>query len=159
MEAIVAVYADWGIGANGTQPIVVSEDRKHFREITQGSAIIVGRRTLEDFPHGKPLKGRTNIVLTSSDAPIKDAVIVKSVSQAAAEAQKHPRAIVVGGASVYNEMFSYIEKVHITKIECTPKSDVFFPNLDDMPDWHITQDSGELESENLKYRFITYEKK
>ena len=63
LEAIVAVYSDWGIGANGTQPVVVKADRRHFREVTGGSAVIVGRRTLADFPGGRPLKGRENIVL------------------------------------------------------------------------------------------------
>lgn len=158
MEAIVAVYADWGIGCGGTQPIVISEDRKRFRDITQGSAVIAGRKTLEDFPNGKPLKNRPNIVLTSSMDAIEGAVVVNSVSQAVAEAQKHPRAIIIGGASVYSAMFDYMDKVYITKIECTPKSDVFFPNLDDRPEWHITHDSGELQSENIKYRFLIYER-
>ena len=64
MKAIVAVYDDWGIGANGTQPVAVSADRKFFRETTRGSAVIVGRRTLADFPGGKPLPNRVNIVIT-----------------------------------------------------------------------------------------------
>jgi dihydrofolate reductase len=54
LEAIVAVYSDWGIGADGTQPVVVKADRRHFREVTGGSAVIVGRRTLADFPGGRP---------------------------------------------------------------------------------------------------------
>ena len=59
MDAIVAVYADWGIGAKGTQPLVIPADRRRFRELTMGAAVIVGRRTLEDFPGGKPLPGRS----------------------------------------------------------------------------------------------------
>ena len=64
MELIVAVYDDWGIGKDGTQPIALSADRKFFRETTRGAAIIVGRRTVEDFPGQKPLPGRENILLT-----------------------------------------------------------------------------------------------
>ena len=64
MEAIVAVYTDWGIGSEGTQPIVVPEDRRRFAEITKGSTLIVGSKTLLDLPGGKPLAGRRNIVLT-----------------------------------------------------------------------------------------------
>ena len=70
MEAIVAVYSDWGIGRNGTQPVVLKADRAHFRNLTAGAAVIVGRRTLGDFPGGKPLKGRYNIVVTSSVEPV-----------------------------------------------------------------------------------------
>ena len=58
MDAIVAVYADWGIGAKGTQPLVIPADRRRFRALTMGAAVIVGRRTLDDFPGGRPLPGR-----------------------------------------------------------------------------------------------------
>ena len=57
MDAIVAVYSDWGIGADGTQPVVLKADRQHFVELTRGRTVIVGRRTLADFPGGRPLKG------------------------------------------------------------------------------------------------------
>ena len=67
MDAIVAVYSDWGIGAKGTQPLVIPADRKHFRDLTQGAAVIVGRKTLGDFPGGRPLKGRHNIVVTRQE--------------------------------------------------------------------------------------------
>ena len=82
MEAIVAVYEHWGIGCCGTQPVVVSEDRKHFRNVTAGAAVIVGRKTLADFPGGKPLKNRTNIVITSQDIEIEGAIVVHSVEDA-----------------------------------------------------------------------------
>ena len=55
MDAIVAVYSDWGIGAGGTQPVVLHADRAHFRALTDGAAVIVGRATLADFPGGRPL--------------------------------------------------------------------------------------------------------
>ena len=64
MELIVAVYDDWGIGCCGTQPVALSADRKFFRETTKGAMVIVGRKTLGDFPGGKPLPGRTNVVLS-----------------------------------------------------------------------------------------------
>ena len=76
LEAIVAVYADWGIGLKGTQPVVLKADRKHFREITGSDAVIVGRRTMEDFPGGKPLKGRHNIVVTRQALEIEGAEVV-----------------------------------------------------------------------------------
>ena len=70
MEAIVAVYSDWGIGSGGTQPVVLKADRAHFKELTDGAAVIVGRKTLGDFPGGRPLKGRHNIVITRQDIEV-----------------------------------------------------------------------------------------
>ena len=80
LEAIVAVYDDWGIGDGVTQPVVLSADRAHFRSVTAGAAVIVGRKTMEDFPHGRPLKGRYNIVVTRQDMEIPEAEVVHSRS-------------------------------------------------------------------------------
>ena len=66
MELIVAVFDDWGIGKDGTQPIALSADRKFFRETTKGAMVIVGRKTLADFPGGRPLKGRPNLILSAT---------------------------------------------------------------------------------------------
>ena len=159
MEAIVAVYSDWGIGAGGTQPVVVKADRRHFREVTDGSAVIVGRKTLADFPGGKPLKNRVNIVLTKQDIEIEGAIVVHNLEDAVAEAEKHGRVFVIGGASVYEEFMPHINRVYITKIESTPHSDAFFENLDASESWHITDPGEELEEDGLRYRFITYERK
>ena len=135
MEAIVAVFSDWGIGSEGTQQVVLRADRQHFREITDGAAVIVGRRTMEDFPGGKPLKGRDNIVITRQDLTIEGAEVVHSALEAAAAASARDRAIVIGGATVYRQMLPWMDTVHITKIDLAPKSDSVFPNLDEMPDW------------------------
>ena len=75
MEAIVAVFSDWGIGSEGTQQVVLKADRRHFRELTDGAAVLVGRRTLGDFPGGRPLKGRHNIVLTRQAVEIEGAEV------------------------------------------------------------------------------------
>ena len=89
MDAIVAVYADWGIGAKGTQPLVIPADRRRFRELTMGAAVIVGRRTLEDFPGGKPLPGRENFVLSRRNITIEGAQVVHDPDEAVAAAAQH----------------------------------------------------------------------
>ena len=66
MELIVAVYDDWGIGRDGTQPVALSADRKFFRTTTRGAMVIAGRRTIEDFPGKQPLPGRVNVALSRS---------------------------------------------------------------------------------------------
>lgn len=159
IEAIVAVYGDWGIGAGGTQPIVVSADRKHFRDVTGTAAVIVGRKTLADFPGGKPLKNRKNIVLSRrSDLTVEGAVVVGSAEQALAEAAKHERVFVIGGASVYAELFPHIGRVFVTKLSCTPLSDAFFPNLDADPAWTVVDEGEPSEENGITYRFVTYER-
>ena len=96
MEAIVAVFSDWGIGSEGTQQVVLKADRRHFRELTDGAAVLVGRRTLGDFPGGRPLKGRHNIVVTRQDIRIEGAQVVHSTEEALAAAAEHPRCLVIG---------------------------------------------------------------
>ena len=157
MEAIVAVYSDWGIGRGGTQPVVLKADRAHFRELTAGAAVIVGRRTLGDFPGGKPLKGRDNLVVTRQELEIEGARVVHSTEDALAAAAEYPRCLVIGGASIYREFFPYLDTVHVTKIDLAPESDSFFPNLDTLDGWRC--EAGDWQEENgLRYCFCTYRK-
>ena len=157
MEAIVAVNADWGIGRDGTQSVVLKADRAHFRELTAGAAVIVGRRTLEDFPGGKPLKGRHNIVVTRQEIEIEGAQVVHSTEEALAAAAQYPRCLVIGGASIYRQFFPWLDTVHITKIDLAPESDSYFPNLDALEGWRC--EAGDwLEEDGLRYCFCTYRK-
>lgn len=158
LEAIVAVYAGWGIGAGGTQPLTLKADRRHFKELTDGAAVIVGRKTLADFPGGRPLKNRTNIVLTRRDITIEGAVAVHSVEEALAEALRYPRALVIGGESVYIAFLPHIHRIYLTKIDFSPHSDVFFPNLDADPVWHIADPGTEDEEDGVPFRFMVYER-
>ena len=159
LEAIVAVYGDWGIGADGTQPVTVSADRKHFRDLTMGAAVIVGRRTLADFPDGRPLKGRTNIVLSRTAEPVEGAVMARSAAEALEKAAEYPRALCIGGASVYKELFPHFTRVNVTKLDVTPHSDAFFPDLDADPAWRIAEESEEQEENGVRYRFLVYERR
>ena len=82
MELIVAVYDDWGIGRDGTQPIALSADRKFFRDTTRGAMVIVGRRTIADFPGQKPLPGRVNVALSRNAAEIPGFMVCRSPEEA-----------------------------------------------------------------------------
>ena len=158
MEAIVAVYTDWGIGSEGTQPIVVPEDRRRFAEITKGSTLIVGSKTLLDFPNGKPLAGRRNIVLTRQDCSVEGTETAHTPEDAIAMSAGDERTFVVGGATVYMAMFQYLDKIYVTKIDAMPKSDAYFPNLDSLPDWQLTE-SEHFTSGGVNCEFCVYEKK
>ena len=158
MQAIVAVYSDWGIGAKGTQPLVIPADRKRFRELTNGAAVIVGRKTLEDFPGGRPLKNRHNIVITRQNIEIEGAEVAHTTAEAVEAAQQHDACFVIGGASVFRQFFPYLDTVHVTKIGAAPFSDSFFPDLDADPDWVCSDAEPEQEHDGVTYQFCTYKK-
>ena len=159
MDAIVAVYSDWGIGAKGTQPLVIPADRKHFRDLTQGAAVIVGRKTLEDFPGGRPLKGRHNIVITRQNLTIEGAEVAHTTTEALRLAEKYDHCLVIGGDSVFRQFFPHLSRVFITKIAAAPHSDSFFPDLDADPEWICTEESAHETHDGVEYWLCTYEKK
>ena len=158
MEAIVAVYSDWGIGIDGTQPVVVKADRAHFIELTRGAAVIVGRKTLADFPGGRPLKGRNNIVISRQNIEIEGAEVAHTTDEALKLAEKYPRTLVLGGASVFRQFMPYLDKIHVTKIDLAPESDSFFENLDASPEWRMADEENWLDEDGLRYCFVTYER-
>jgi dihydrofolate reductase len=158
MEAIVAVFSDWGIGCAGTQQVVLKADRAHFRELTKDAAVIVGRRTLADFPGRKPLKGRHNIVVTRGNPEIEGAEIAHSTEEALRLAARWPRALVIGGASVYRQFLPYVDLVHVTKLDLAPESDSWFENLDASPLFRVREEGDWQEENGVRYRFLTYER-
>ena len=156
MELIVAVYDDWGIGKDGTQPIALSADRKFFRETTRGAMVIVGRKTLSDFPGGKPLPNRINVVLTKQDIHIPDVVICHSPKEAASIAKTAQRAMVIGGGSIYRQMLPFCDTAYITKVHTTPESDTFFPDLDKDPQWTMSEILMSGEENGIFYEMCLY---
>lgn len=159
MELIVAVYDDWGIGKNGTQPVALSADRKFFRETTRGAMVIVGRRTIEDFPGQKPLPGRVNVALTRSNTEIPGFTVCNSPAEAAELGKTAERAMVIGGGSIYRQMLPLCDKAYVTKVHCTPESDTYFPNLDQDPAWELTEVLQQGEENNVAYEMCLYTRK
>lgn len=158
MELIVAVYDDWGIGKDGTQPIALSADRKFFRETTKGAMVIVGRKTLADFPGGKPLPNRVNVVLTRQDTSIEGVITCRTVEEAVSLADTAERAMVIGGASIYQQMLPYCDTAYITKVHVTPESDAFFPNLDSDANWVLSQVLQSGEENGISYEVCLYKR-
>ena len=159
MELIVAVYDDWGIGRDGTQPIALSADRKFFREETRGALVIAGRRTIADFPGGKPLPGRVNVALTRSKTEIPGFTVCTSTEEAAEVAKTAPRAMVIGGGSIYRQMLPYCDTAYITKVHVTPESDTFFPNLDEDENWYLAETLQSGEENGIAYEMLLYKRK
>jgi dihydrofolate reductase len=159
MELIVAVYDDWGIGKDGTQPVALSADRKFFRETTRGAMVIVGRRTIEDFPGQKPLPGRVNVALTRTAKEIPGFTVCTSPEEAAALAATAERAMVIGGGSIYRQMLPLCDTAYVTKVHTTVDSDTFFPNLDEDPDWVLTEVLQSGEENGIFYEMCLYKRK
>ncbi len=159
MDLIVAVYDDWGIGKDGTQPIALSADRKFFRETTKGACVIVGRKTLADFPGGRPLPKRTNVVLTRQAMEIPDVITCRSPEAAVEIGKNHEKVFVIGGGSVYKTMLPYCNRAYITKVHCTPESDTFFPDLDADPAWQQEALLQSGEEDGITYEMIVYTRK
>lgn len=158
MELIAAVYDDWGIGAGGTQPVALSADRKFFRQVTKGATVIVGRRTVEDFPGQKPLPGRENILLSNRITELEGFRVCSGVEQALALAKNASRVFVIGGGSIYRQMLPYCHRAYITKVHAPVTSDTFFPNLDQDPRWTLTQTLQTGEENGILYEICLYQR-
>ncbi len=162
MNLIVAVDQNWAIGKNNQLLVRIPADQKFFRETTTGKVVVMGRKTLESFPNGQPLKNRTNIVLTrNKDYAVKGAVVVHSMDELHDELKKYNSedVFVIGGEKIYEQLLDECDVAHVTKIEFAYDADSYFPNLDENPDWEITGDSEEQTYFDLEYYFYRYEKK
>ena len=159
MDLIVAVYDDWGIGAEGTQPVALMADRKFFRETTKGAMVIVGRRTIQDFPGQKPLPGRVNVALTRQGGEIPGFTVCKSPEEAMELAKTVERAMVIGGGSIYKQMMDYCDTAYVTKVHTTPVSDTYFHNLDTDPNWTMEAVLQSGEENGIAYEMCLYRRK
>ncbi|MEF2837021.1 MAG: dihydrofolate reductase [Oscillospiraceae bacterium] len=159
MELIVAVYDDWGIGCEGTQPVALSVDRKFFREMTKGAMVIAGRRTIGDFPGKKPLPGRINVALTRTQQEIPGFIVCTSPEEAVELAKTVQRAMVIGGGSVYRQMLPYCDTAYITKVHTVIPCDTYFPNLDEMEDWYIAESMMSGEENGIGYEMLLYKRR
>jgi len=146
MNLIAAVDKNWAIGLNNKLLVRIPEDQKFFRNTTTGKVVVMGRKTLESFPQGQPLKNRTNIVLTrDKNYQKKDVVIVHSMEQLLEELKQYNSEdiYIIGGESIYRQMVDMCDIAHITKIDFEYMADSWFPNLDEKDEWEITADSEE----------------
>lgn len=161
MNLIVAVDKNWAIGNKNDLLVKIPADQRFFREETTGKVIIMGRKTLESFPQKKPLPNRTNIVISrKADYKVDGATVVGSIEEALelVKDYKSEDVFVIGGDSIYHQMLPYCDVAHITKINYAYEADTYFPNLDEMPEWKITEQSEEQTYYDLEYWFIKYEK-
>lgn len=161
MNLIVAVDKNWAIGNDNKLLVSIPQDMKFFRETTMGKVVVMGRKTLESFPGGQPLKKRTNIVLTrDKNYQVKDAIVVNTVDELLQELKKYDEEeiYVIGGESIYRQMLPYCKVAHVTKINHAYEADTYFPNLDEKGEWVVTGVSDEQTYFDLEYEFVRYER-
>lgn len=159
MKMIAAVSKSWGIGKEGELLFRIPADMKFFREKTTGAAVLMGRKTLDSFPGGKPLKNRVNIVLTKNKDFSREGVVVCNTSEEAlAEAKKYPEVFVIGGADIYKLFLSECSEAYITKVDADAPADKFIDNLDARPEWRLEKKSETQQDNGYKFCFCLYKR-
>ena len=157
MRAIFCADEKWGIGKDNGLLFSLPKDMKFFRETTKGKVVVMGRKTLESFPGGQPLKGRVNIVLSSKE-PKEGTVGVKSLDALFELLKNYPEdeVFVIGGESVYNALLPYCSEVYVTKVAADGKADTFVPDLDKEEAFVLAAEGEPVEDNGYTLRFCTY---
>lgn len=162
MNIIVCVDANWGIGYKNELLVRIPSDQKFFRETTTGKVVVMGRKTLDSFPQGKPLKNRTNIVITSNKELEKrdEEIYVNSVEECLELLKNYNEddIYIIGGASVYKQFLPYCSKALVTRVDREFSADTYFPDLDKDPEWKITKESDEQTYFDNTFEFLVYER-
>jgi dihydrofolate reductase len=151
LAVVVAMTSDRVIGLDGDMPWHIPEDLRHFRRVTMGHAIIMGRKTHESI--GRALPGRQNIVITrSQDATFEGCDVVHSLEDAVALARAggddEPR--IIGGGTIYDLALPLATKLILTEVQKDCKGDTFFPVVD----WSGWSETSRTESEAAIYRTL-----
>ncbi|MBQ7572791.1 MAG: dihydrofolate reductase [Clostridia bacterium] len=160
MNLIVAVDENWGIGYKGNLLFSIKQDMKFFRETTQNHIVVMGRKTLDSFPGGKPLKNRVNIVLTKNTDFKRDGVIVcHSTDEVLEELKKYSDDVfVIGGEQIYKEFLPYCDTAYVTKVRAKRMADAHMVNLDLSDEWETLQNTKDFADNELTYQFYIYKR-
>ena len=158
MNAIVAVDNQWGIGKNNDLLFHLPVDMKFFRQKTMGKVVVMGGKTLLSFPESKPLKNRTNVVLSRSIKNRNDCVVLPSLDEIKQYLKTFPSQdiFVIGGGAFYSAMLDYCDTVFVTKVDACGEAQVFFPNLDKMENWTLEQSSQPIVDGEYSLIFCVY---
>ena len=162
MNLIVAVDNNWAIGSKNELLIRIPNDHKHFREETTGKVVVLGRKTLETFSQGIPLKQIINFILSIYRFYLlKDSIVVHSIEELVDDLKLYDEEniYIIGGESIYRQMLPYCDGAHVTKIDHAYEADAYFPDLDSDPEWEITADSDEQVYFDITYQFLKFERK
>ncbi|MER3443390.1 MAG: dihydrofolate reductase [Meiothermus sp.] len=166
LSLVVAMAENRVIGRNGGLPWRLPNDLKHFRRLTTGHPVVMGRKTYESI--GKPLPGRTNVVVSRSpDYSAPGCLVVNSLEAAlqVAEAAPHDPAgtretFVIGGAELYAQALPLADRIHLTLVHAEVAGDTFFPDLDPGAWREVSREDHEPDEQHAyAYSFLTLERR
>lgn len=166
VSAIVCVDKNWGIGYNNKLLINIPEDMRFFKDKTKNGVIIMGRKTYDSLP-SKPLPHKINIVITSKvDKLETDEKGIMFVSMDfiktflnTLSSESPIDYYVIGGGKIYNELLPYCSKAYVTKVNISKNADTYFPNLDNLSEWEVSETSDSKTYNGFNYKFYTYKNK
>jgi len=158
VSAVVAISENHAIGKDNKLLWYLSNDLKHFKDITTGGTIIMGRKTYESV--GKPLPKRRNIIITRQAITIEGSEVVNSIEAALALCKTEAEVYIVGGAEIYKQAMPLTDRIYLTIVHQQFDADSFFPEINKQ-DWNQTaREDHEPDAKNLiPYSFVTYDRK
>ncbi len=154
---IASADQNWGIGYENHLLARIPEDMKQVSTKTKGKVIVMGRKTLESFPGGKPLADRTNIVLTENRSfTAENAMVVHGVSELMDRLKDYEGEVYVfGGESIYRQLLPYCSKAYITRFHAAYQADVFLPCFDTLEGWDLVEEGPvQISRTGLKFQFL-----
>lgn len=129
ISLIAVVDEQFGLGKENALLCYLPADLQHFKQLTMGKPIVMGRKTFDSI--GKPLPGRMNIVISHQRLNIEGVTVVDSLDKAFELTKNFPEVMVIGGASIYQQTFLKAQIIYLTKINAQLDADVFFPQIDE----------------------------
>lgn len=151
ISIIVAAAANGAIGSDNRLPWHLPDDLKRFKALSLGKPIVMGRRTFDSI--GRPLPGRTNIVVSrQAGLTLKGVLVVQSLDAALAAAGSVPEIVVIGGAEIFRQVLPRTDTIHLTRVHAHVDGDVFFPELDSAQ-WREADVEHHAADERHQYAF------
>ena len=158
IQVVVIVDENNGIGKNNQLLCHMPADLMHFKKLTVGHPVIMGRKTFDSM--GKPLPNRRNIVITRQDLQIEGCETAHSIEKALELCRDEESVSIIGGATIFEQSLNLVDIIHLTFMHHTFEADTFFPEIDPKT-WQISQQEDHPADERnpYPYSFITYKRR
>ena len=157
MNAIVAISKNRGIGLDNELLFHIPGDLKFFKEMTVGKTVVMGRKTLESLPGGKPLPKRTTVVLSRNGIDTEGVTVAQSIEELFEILDKDSNDVLIcGGEQIYSLLLPYCKKAYVTIVEKEAEANKFFPDIFSDSCWELSEKSEPMEHNGISYTFNTF---
>ena len=151
ISLVVAASTNNVIGSDGGLPWHLPDDLRHFKRLTTGNPIVMGRRTFESI--GRPLPDRRNIVMTRDAAYAAEGCdVVSSIDEVLDLVSDAEEVMIIGGGQVYRDFFSYADRIYLTRVQADVEGDTYFPDVDEAA-WQLVSSEPHAADEKHAYAF------